>query len=194
MYALKKPGPQWAYWEDFISDRECENIVNEGLTLPQVTGTIGSSTQEKFDEKLDYRNSTVSWITTENTKFNWLFSRIGDIVQELNTRFFGYDILYSENLQFSTYDSKNHGRYDKHVDMFYDTSIHRKLSVSIQLSDSNDYQGGKLMLYPQRDAIEVNFKKNTLIVFPSFVLHEVTPVTQGTRHSLVTWINGPRFK
>ena len=33
-----------------------------------------------------------------------------------------------------------------------------------------------------------------LVVFPSYVLHEVTPVTKGERNSLVCWVTGPSFK
>ena len=33
-----------------------------------------------------------------------------------------------------------------------------------------------------------------LVAFPSYVLHQVKPVTEGERNSLVVWINGPQFK
>ena len=35
--------------------------------------------------------------------------------------------------------------------------------------------------------------KGTIIVFPSMLLHKVTPVTKGIRHSLVQWFSGPDF-
>ena len=30
--------------------------------------------------------------------------------------------------------------------------------------------------------------------FPSYMLHEVTPLERGTRYALVGWVNGPAFK
>ena len=37
-------------------------------------------------------------------------------------------------------------------------------------------------------------EQGTLTAFPSYVLHEVTPLTKGTRYSLVAWIGGKDFK
>ena len=37
-------------------------------------------------------------------------------------------------------------------------------------------------------------KQGTLIAFPSYTLHEVTPLISGTRYSLVAWLGGPTFK
>ena len=37
-------------------------------------------------------------------------------------------------------------------------------------------------------------EQGTLILFPSYTLHEVKPVTKGERNSLVTWVTGKSFK
>jgi predicted 2-oxoglutarate/Fe(II)-dependent dioxygenase YbiX len=34
----------------------------------------------------------------------------------------------------------------------------------------------------------------SLSVFPSYQLHEVTPVESGIRRALVGWVIGPKFK
>jgi hypothetical protein len=46
------------------------------------------------------------------------------------------------------------------------------------------------------DAIEAYGprERGTVIAFPSCVLHRVTPITAGTRKSLVVWITGPKFR
>ena len=36
--------------------------------------------------------------------------------------------------------------------------------------------------------------QGSVIVFPSFVWHRVTPVTKGTRYSLVLWTCGQPFR
>jgi PKHD-type hydroxylase len=36
--------------------------------------------------------------------------------------------------------------------------------------------------------------RGTVIAFPSYVLHRVTPIIAGTRKSLVVWITGPKFR
>jgi PKHD-type hydroxylase len=72
----------------------------------------------------------------------------------------------------------------------------RKLSISIQLTNPEEYEGGELKLYDgDEDKTNVMDKtQGTLIIFPSYVLHEVMPVTKGTRNSLVAWVTGPQFK
>ena len=60
------------------------------------------------------------------------------------------------------------------------------------LNDESEYEGGRLMF---RDInIEIKQKAGTVIVFPSFYVHEVTPVTQGERYSLVSWVEGPKWR
>jgi PKHD-type hydroxylase len=76
----------------------------------------------------------------------------------------------------------------------------RKLSMTLNLNAPNDYEGGVLNFDfgPQEtkryhECTEIA-PQGSLIVFPSFIYHQVTPVTQGTRYSLVLWALGPPFK
>ena len=70
----------------------------------------------------------------------------------------------------------------------------RKLSISVQLTNPEEYEGGELKLYFQDKGTVVDKTQGTLILFPSYVLHEVMPVTKGERNSLVTWVTGKQFK
>lgn len=76
----------------------------------------------------------------------------------------------------------------------------RKLSVTINLSDSNDYEGGLLKFdYGEHNDEQYHVCKEitprgSMIVFPSYTPHCVTPVTKGTRYSLVVWCLGRPFK
>lgn len=76
----------------------------------------------------------------------------------------------------------------------------RKLSVTISLSDPSMYDGGNLNfdLGPHRpdryhECIEIR-PQGSIIIFPSHVYHQVTPITRGTRYSLVAWNLGYPFK
>ena len=69
----------------------------------------------------------------------------------------------------------------------------RKLSVSIQLTDPEEYEGGELNFFINKDVIEAPKTKGTVIIFPSFFMHKVKMVTKGVRKSLVIWIHGPVF-
>ncbi len=76
----------------------------------------------------------------------------------------------------------------------------RKLSVTISLNDPDEYDGGNLQFDfgPHKDiryhtCIEIR-PKGSVIVFPSHVYHQVSPVTRGTRYSLVCWNLGAAFR
>ena len=77
----------------------------------------------------------------------------------------------------------------------------RKISMTVNLVDGNEYEGGNL----EFDFGAVNGKdriktcdeirpKGSLTVFPSFIPHRVTPITQGVRYSLVLWSLGPPWQ
>ena len=64
---------------------------------------------------------------------------------------------------------------------------------------NDDYEGGELefkILTPMgtEQISTVKGKKGDVIVFPSYLLHRVKPVTKGTRYSVVAWFGGPPFK
>ena len=85
-----------------------------------------------------------------------------------------------------------------------DGSLHtRKLSLSIQLSSEDEYEGGDLILYYHEQSTKVDGKPffnefvvpkslGTVVVFDSRVVHEITPITSGTRYSLVKWVHGDK--
>jgi PKHD-type hydroxylase len=72
--------------------------------------------------------------------------------------------------------------------------------MTLQLTDSSEYNGGDFYVKYFDNGKEKEHKikdakeKGTLIVFPSSLLHRVTPITKGTRKSLVCWTLGFPFK
>jgi|TARA_R110001592_G_scaffold336910_1_gene622657 PKHD-type hydroxylase len=107
-----------------------------------------------------------------------------------------FEISSAESYQIGKYEVGDF--YDKHIDglgtegtKIIDPSrknLHnktRKLSVSVNLN--NDYEGGDLILY---HVGPVKQKTGNITFFPSYLPHEVTPVTKGTRYSLVMWFLG----
>jgi PKHD-type hydroxylase len=85
--------------------------------------------------------------------------------------------------------------YDKHLDIkINESNQQRKLTFVIQLSDSNDYTGGDLILHADNQGRAVSRNKGSIAVFPSFTLHEVSRLTSGIRYSMIGWCFGPEFK
>ena len=59
-----------------------------------------------------------------------------------------------------------------------------------------EFEGGELQIFnPRTHKIDSHdLKPGQVCIFPSWASHQVTPVTSGTRYSLVTWMNGPEFR
>ena len=146
------------------------------------------------------RNAKIIGLTVDDNT-SWLYKNISYLIEEINKTHYQYDIDHFDALMIVRYEGKDKGHYVKHLDASYDVnekSAMRKLSFVMQLTDSNEYEGGDLILYPgayhERSKIVIPRKKGTIVIFPSRIAHEVTPVTNGVRHSLVTWIYGPKFR
>jgi PKHD-type hydroxylase len=99
-----------------------------------------------------------------------------------------------EATQLSRYKSVDEGYYDWHMDTFPPVNgAQRKLSCVILLNDPSEFEGGVLQFKGMEDRNVLN-KQGSIVVFPSFIEHAVTPVTKGVRYTAVTWINGPSFR
>lgn len=185
------PSHSYAYWDGGFTKEECESIINIGNLTSLEDGYVKSeSSSYIFDQKI--RESQVSFLKP-NKETEWIFRRVTDIVLNLNDRFFNYDLFgLIEGLQFTKYTGPG-GKYGKHVDSGVGMYV-RKLSFVLQLSDPKDYVGGDLCLYMSDEPEIITKTQGFVTVFPSFVLHEVTPLVSGTRYSLVCWISGKPFK
>ena len=82
--------------------------------------------------------------------------------------------------------------YKMHMDFGPDIHMTRKLSITVQLSDENSYDGGDLIIYYSGEHYIAPKAKGTVIVFDSRLTHEVTPIIKGERHSLVKWFHGDK--
>jgi PKHD-type hydroxylase len=85
--------------------------------------------------------------------------------------------------------------YDFHSDILHTGPHYRKMSFSLQLSDPSTYKGSELEFYHYGNTFDKSkTDQGTLIAFPSFIPHRVTPLTEGKRYSLVGWVCGKAFK
>lgn len=178
----------WAFMNGLFTVDECEKIIEDNK-LNLLQGQVNNQ-----EELLDTRSSLITFLDSEAFSTQWIFQRVATGIFELNKQFFNFDIEKIEALQFSEYDESYQGFYSQHVDTEYRVVGHRKLSFSILLSDSENYDGGDLNFYFKKDPQSAIRTQGSMIMFPSYTLHEVTPVTKGTRYSLVGWVWGPKFK
>ena len=185
---------RWVVYPSLFDWGTCNDIVSYAQRIKPVDAYVGG---DKNVNK-EIRSSTVRWINHENDDFADVFKTIERLYKRANSEKFGVDITYLPPLQFTTYHEANDGHYDWHEDVFWesDNVYDRKLSMVIQLSDPNEYEGGvlefqNLWIHPNPEDYR---PRGSVIIFPSFVRHRVTPVTKGVRHSLVSWIQGPTWR
>jgi PKHD-type hydroxylase len=178
----------WQLWRAALDAETCSAIVKDLLNYPVENGTV-------FKENVpsEYRKSKIRWVNDNQQIKSLLWSYI----QEANRNAFGVDVTDVCNIQFTEYNASYKGRYDWHhdIDWTQNKGFDRKLSIVVQLTDGNSYEGGNLEFDEVQNPHTFQLRKQgTVIVFPSYLRHRVTPVTSGIRHSLVAWFEGPRWR
>lgn len=178
---------QVTYWDNAFSDDELNYLQNLARNPSSEVALVGGNRQDS-----DIRRSNVSWINN-NSDNMWIFDRLSHVVSTMNASTYRYDLSgFGEPLQLTNYDSSDAGMYAWHQD--FGSVVSRKLSLVLQLSDPVEYEGGTLEYLQSSFPEKVSKKRGLITLFPSFMLHQVTPVTQGNRQSLVCWLTGPQFK
>jgi PKHD-type hydroxylase len=179
----------WAGAPNVFDPAECEKILKLGNNNNFKEGLINSGSSDPI------RKSQIFFIESSDPENSWIFERCAEMIHHINYDFFQFDLQKIEVLQVGKYESKDSGYYGKHIDAFRQSGIFRKLSFSVQLSRSEDYEGGDLLLHLGKDPDVAPRDRGSITVFPSYTLHEVTPVTKGTRYSLVGWVtSATKFK
>jgi len=204
---------KYQYWwfDSVIPERLCDEIVRYGNEQNKNIALTGSKSKDKITKEelkniQKKRKSDVVWMSDR-----WIYKEIQPYIHQANQNAgWNFDWDWSEACQFTEY--KKGQFYDWHCDSDVEpySQDHankegrgkiRKLSMTLSLTDPKEYKGGDLEFDfrntdkgSQPRTCEEIRKKGSLVVFPSFVWHRVTPVTKGTRHSLVCWNLGYPFR
>jgi PKHD-type hydroxylase len=185
----------WQLWEAGLSNEVCNKIIKEAESYEVEDATIGSVNSKKNKQ---IRQSTVRWVNSTNETSRFIHNILWSYASAANKNAFGLDINLLDQIQYTIYDGTKEDFYGFHYDTFWanPTMYDRKISVTVQLSDPEDYEGGEFLFEPQFIQPEQKKlkKQGSILVFPSMIGHCVKPVTKGTRKSLVAWVEGPKFR
>lgn len=114
-----------------------------------------------------------------------------------NTAEFGFDLFQVDDGQilfYNEYRAERNGEYGWHNDSGDSAINDSKLTALVNLSDE-EYEGGDLQLFLNEEKTIDGFRiPGSVVIFPSFVQHRVTPVTKGTRTTLAQFVLGPKFR
>jgi len=203
------------YFQSALTPRFCDELVKYGKLQQEQIALTGGQTEKvnkgkPLDDKdiLDLkkkRDSNIAWLNDR-----WIYKEIQPFIHQANRLAnWNFDWDFSESCQFTKYGPGQH--YGVHCDSWESPYANadnkdtfgkiRKLSVTCSLSDPSEYEGGELEFQfrnqddptPKKKCVEI-LPRGSICVFPSFVWHEVRPVTKGVRYSLVIWSLGYPFK
>ena len=186
---------EWTYQADLLTRGECGLLIAAGTKAAASAGTIGLG-GEAVDPAI--RDAEVRFLL-RGDKLDPIYRKIDRWVALANDTWFGVDYHRDGQpaFQFSIYREGQY--YRPHQDSLLvsgEMPTQRKISVTVQLSDSDGYEGGDFRLHyvsaqPPPDVLR---SPGTAVAFPSLAIHEVEPVTSGVRYALVGWYPGPRWR
>ena len=190
------------YFTKAISKSDCEKILTIGRTKTLSKGTIYEEGTKVINK--DRRDCNVAWLNEP-----WIYELLNTYINFANKNAnWNFQWDWNQDMQFTSY-SKGH-YFGWHSDQGPKPFVSdnpsfngktRKISLTLQLTEPSQYEGGDLQFKWFTKKGEENIttvkeakEQGTIILFPSFVWHQVTHITKGTRESLVNWSVGFPFK
>lgn len=167
-----------------------------------------ASKKELFDASVKRDGSTAEDNDTRSTLMCWLtdgktvpeevlpvYHELCAVARQVNDVYWKYMLEGWEPFQYGEYRADKNGHYTWHVDTTarFNGGHVRKLSFSLGLSHRHEYEGGNLEIKYGQESFKYKIGKGDMVIFPSWQLHRVTPVTKGVRKTLVGWGRGPNF-
>lgn len=179
------------YWfNNAFSPEELITIESMTSNLDWETAATG---QDESASVTDYRKSKIKWCP-RNNEWGWVYEKLHDMLVEANDVMWKFDLTHMrESIQYTEYYGGG-GHYDWHMDCGIGIQSQRKISVTVQLSDPSEYEGGDLQFNLGGGHKQAPRLQGAAVIFPSFYLHRVTPVKSGIRKSFVLWVGGEPYK
>ena len=175
---------------ELFTREECGRIIKLSENFPiKESKIVSGGAYGNVD--LYTRSSKYRWMDPVQ-ETAWVFEKIQEAISYVN-QYYRFELLGCRGAQVTQYPVGGH--YNWHSDIGKGATSKRKLSITVQLSDSASYEGGDL------EFIEGNFslggehrQQGTATIFPSYLRHRVSIVTKGVRWALVVWFLGPPFR
>jgi hypothetical protein len=133
------------------------------------------------------------YISKDNKKNKWLYDYITQIVKNLNDEVWGFDINDLDYVSYIKYYGSDKGEIGWHMDVGRSGKMNftkNKITCIVQLSDPEDYKGGELQLFGIDGITKIPKAKGNTVIFPSYFMHRVTPVTKGLREVITAIFRG----
>ena len=182
------------YFKEGFSKEELNKIYNDVAFIPFQKAGTGESNE---NEDTSVRSSQIKWVHATQ-EWSWLYDKLMAMITEANNSLWKFNLYGAlDAIQYTEYHASENGHYGWHQDIGPGVLSTRKISLTVQLSDPTEYEGGDLEYFkggdPNTNAIKVDRHQGLVFIFPSFMLHRVTPITKGVRRSFVLWVGGEHY-
>jgi PKHD-type hydroxylase len=195
---LREPGvaPGWQPLDALRSNpRVADAATSQVFTVDECAAIVAECDEQSWRNVAAPKASTVERHKTEQRlpggNTGWIGERLARRITDINAEVYGFRLFgLEEPVRVFSYRAEEDGQFREHIDLSSVQPL-RKLTFSVLLSDPASFEGGELGFTtgPFADARV----QGAIAVFPSFVLHQVTPVTAGRRVVIVGWAVGPSF-
>jgi PKHD-type hydroxylase len=193
VFNKEETDPQNYYWfKGGLNEQSLEKLFKDLESLPYTDAkVIGDG--DKPDRSI--RSSRVKWIP-QTEEWSWLYDILMNLADEANKNVWKFDLqAATESIQYTEYLASEEGHYAWHQDIGPGNPSLRKVSLTIQLSEGDSYEGGDLQIWKGGEVIDNTQRgKGVVVIFPSYMMHRVSQVTKGIRKSLVLWVGGEHYK
>jgi len=173
--------------------KELTDMVYANYTFSK--GKTGNKELGTVTDSYKTNNRDIAYITPK-AHSQWLYELLFPLALEANEKVFHFDIdIVTDDIHYVIYPEDG-GHLDWHMDVGAHGVNKRKLAMTVQLSDSSDYEGGDFEIWMggKDGFVTVPREKGDVVVFPSFCMHRVKPITRGERRCLVFWTGGRPFR
>lgn len=188
---------QWSGANALLSVPECEWVIARGEAQALQFASVGTPT----NQRVELATRCVESAVLETPDCGWLYDRIAQRVGTANSAYFEFDLVgVIEQVQFLKYTAsasgeRPDGHYSWHVDFGEGAMSTRKLSLVVQLSPGEAYDGADFTMMSACGKETLRYRgQGEAFAFPSWTPHMVGPITRGVRYALVCWVHGARFR
>lgn len=187
---LKHNFAEFVYYQGLFLPHEIDKILKLWDQDKTIKATLSGEGDAKHKD--DLRKSSVMFLDNIS-EHKWIYDKLASLAISCNNERYWFDLLgFHQELQLTRYSEGDF--FDWHLDFGAGEISARKLSIIVQLSEADEYEGGDLQFMINQKTVTAPREKGTIVVFPSFIMHRVTPITKGTRQSIVGWVSGPPFR
>lgn len=169
-----------------FSADECRRIIE----LPLPVADAGVQALESEAGQIDYESRRArERIVPPEAEYAWIYQRLATVVREANQK--AYQFRLDDFMTVAVLEYSPNGFFDCHMDLGTGIFAARKLSLVTFLTPPEDYEGGDLCFMDGGPPLRM--PQGATVIFPSYLMHKVEPVTRGNRFTLVSWVHGPSF-